>query len=217
MHIGREEHNDPFILYDKAVDQVSQEKDLGVTFDTNFHTHISEKVKKANSMMAIIRRTFRYMGEKLFLPLYKAMVRSHLDFAASVYSPMLVRDVEAIESVQRRATRLIPGFSELSYPERLRKLKLPTLGYRRARSDMIELYKMLSSKYDPEACRFLELWSDRSERQSSRTKLLAARYMSPIAGLIPERTRLVLEPPRFGTLYQKLLLRLQELTPLSIA
>ena len=40
--------------------------------------------------------------------------------------------------VQKRATKMIPGMPKISYPDRLRKLKLPTLTYRRARGDMIE-------------------------------------------------------------------------------
>ena len=53
-----------------------------------------------------------------------------------------------IENVQRRSTKLIPGFKTLSYEERLQKLKLPTLKYRRLRGDMIEVYKILHGVYD---------------------------------------------------------------------
>ena len=52
--------------------------------------------------------------------------------------------------MQRRATKLIPGLSDLSYEDRLRRLKLPSLSYRRSRGDMIEVYKIMSGKYDPE-------------------------------------------------------------------
>ena len=47
----------------------------------------------------------------------------------------------SIENVQIRATKLINGFSNLTYKERLQKIGLPTLNYRRERGDMIELYK----------------------------------------------------------------------------
>ena len=49
---------------------------------------------------------------------------------------------ELLENVQKRATKLFPGLSELSYPDRLRKLNLPTLAYRHVRGDMIQVYKM---------------------------------------------------------------------------
>ena len=48
-----------------------------------------------------------------------------------------VLNVEQIESVQRRATKQRPGMKDLSYSERLRKLKLQTLSNRRARENMI--------------------------------------------------------------------------------
>ena len=55
-----------------------------------------------------------------------------------------------IENIQRRATKLIPGLSDLSYEDCLRRLKLPSLSYRRSRGDMIEVYKIMSGKYVPE-------------------------------------------------------------------
>ena len=44
---------------------------------------------------------------------------------------------------------MVPGLSDMSYPDRLKKLKLPTLAYRRTRGDMIQVYKLLNNKYDP--------------------------------------------------------------------
>ena len=52
-----------------------------------------------------------------------------------------------IENVQRRAAKLIPGFSNLDYRERLERLKLPTLTYRRWRGSMIEVYKFVNHIY----------------------------------------------------------------------
>jgi hypothetical protein len=48
--------------------------------------------------------------------------------------------------VQKRATKQIPGFNNLSCHERLKKLKLPTMAYRRIRDDMIETYKIINKK-----------------------------------------------------------------------
>ena len=60
------------------------------------------------------------------------------------------KHIDMVENVQRRSTKQVPGLSQLSYEERLRKLKLPTLTYRRLRGDMIEVFKIMSGKYDPE-------------------------------------------------------------------
>ena len=57
--------------------------------------------------------------------------------------------IKAIESVQRRETKMIPTIKDFSYTEKLKKLKLPTLAYRRARGDMIDVYKIVTDIYDP--------------------------------------------------------------------
>ena len=58
------------------------------------------------------------------------------------------KHITHIEDVQRRATNLISEIKNLSYPKRLRKLKLPTLSYRRIRGQMIEVYKIINNIYD---------------------------------------------------------------------
>ena len=68
--------------------------------------------------------------------------------------------MDQIDNVQKRATRQLPGFKNLSYPDRLRKLKLPTLCYRRLRGDLIEAYKILNHVYDPDCVPFMKLWNE---------------------------------------------------------
>ena len=64
---------------------------------------------------------------------------------------------DAIENVQRCATKQLPGMKNISYEERLQRLKLPTLAYRRTRSDMIEVYKLLHGKYDSDVSNIVKL------------------------------------------------------------
>ena len=63
------------------IGRVESEKDIGVTFDKalEFDIHINEKIKKASSICAMIRRSYRFLSVKAFIPLYKALVRSHLE------------------------------------------------------------------------------------------------------------------------------------------
>ena len=56
-----------------------------------------------------------------------------------------MKHITALENVQRRATKLIPGYKELDYKERLIRLNLPTLSYRRLRGDMIEISRLALS------------------------------------------------------------------------
>ena len=89
------------------------------------------------------------MDATTFGLIFKGLVRPILEYAAPVWSPRTIKYKEILENVQRSATRMIPGCGDLSYPERLRKLKLPTLGYRRIRGDMIQVYKIMNGFYDP--------------------------------------------------------------------
>ena len=95
-------------------------------------------------MMGLIRRSFIHLDEEMFLKLYKALVRPHLEYANVIWHPTKIKDITAIENVQRRATKYLPSLKNLSYEERLQKLKLPTLRYRRLRGDMIKTYKLMS-------------------------------------------------------------------------
>ena len=70
-----------------------------------------------------------------------------MESCQEVWSPHLQKDVVLIEGVQRRATKLVDNYKELTYKERLKKLDLPTLAFRRQRGDMIQLYKHFHS-YD---------------------------------------------------------------------
>ena len=68
-------------------------------------------------------------------------IRPHLEYGNVIWHPYLRKDIEMTERVQHRATRMVPGLSKLSYEDRLRKMDLPTLEYRRSRGDAIEVYK----------------------------------------------------------------------------
>ena len=99
-------------------------------------------------MLGIIKRNFKYLDQITFNMLYKSLVRSHLEYASSVWNPYKKGLINEIEKVQRRATKLIQNIKKLSYIDRLTYLKLPTLKYRRFRGDMIETFKIINNKYD---------------------------------------------------------------------
>ena len=142
-----EENNPSYDLHNKKNQKVEEEKDIGVTIDSHltFEKHISEKIAKADSMAYLIRRTFDYLNADISVPLYKALVRSHLDFANSVWAPNKIEHIEEIEKVQKRATKWLPGMFQLNYGERLKAFKLPTLAYRRLRGYLIETFSLRPS------------------------------------------------------------------------
>jgi len=79
------------------------------------------------------------------------MIRPHPEYANAVWCPYKKGDIELVEKVQKRATKLIISFKHLTYTERLKQLQLPTLKYRRLRGDMIEVFKMVHKYYDIKA------------------------------------------------------------------
>ena len=70
------------------VDNVTHEKDLGVVIqsDLQFSMHIAEKVKKANTNLILIKRSFTCIDEDMFKCLYTALIRHHLEYATCVCS-----------------------------------------------------------------------------------------------------------------------------------
>jgi len=69
------------------------------------------------------------------------MVRSHIDYCSSVWAPYKKGDIEMLERVQKQATKILLQHRHLSYTDRLKVYKLPTL-----RGDMIEVYKIITGK-----------------------------------------------------------------------
>ena len=125
LHIGNHDINFEYTMQTNSgemkVQKVKTEKDLGVTFDQNlkFTDHINNKVNKANRNVGLIFRTFTFMDKDMFLSIYKSVVRPHLEYASSVWSPMFKKDKIPIENVQRQATRLVKCLKHLSYEDRL--------------------------------------------------------------------------------------------------
>ena len=142
-----------------TIKDIREQTDLGVQMDESlrFEKQISKVVQKANGVLASIKRTFKYINIDSFPVLYKSLVRPHLEYCNSIWSPYMVKDIKLMESVQRRATKIVPTLSLLPYEERLKLLDLPTLKYRRRRGDMIITYKMLNGLIDIDRENFFQM------------------------------------------------------------
>ena len=116
------------------------------------------------------------MDEQCFSTIFKSLIRPHIEYANQLWSPHLKKHITSLENFQRRATKLIPGFKDIEYKERLRKLKIPTLAYRRLRGDMIELYKILTEKYGAAvSSNFVTLRVNESDTRGHHLKIFKER------------------------------------------
>ena len=76
--------------------------------------------------------------------LYKAIVRPHLEYGNAIWGPFYQNDIKKIESIQRRATKLISHLKDKTYEDMLRDLELLSLIYRRRRGDMNLIFKIMN-------------------------------------------------------------------------
>jgi hypothetical protein len=145
MHIGNSNLHHEYTLGNNIIEKSQQEIDLGIIIAENnkWENQCSGVVKKANRILGLISRSFEHKTEKVVIPLYKSLVRPLLEYCSPVWSPFLAKNIDKLERVQRRATKLIYNLRHLSYEDRLKKVGMVTLEKRRMRADLIQTYKIV--------------------------------------------------------------------------
>ena len=126
------------------VEESKCERDLGVNIssDLKWKTHVGIIAAKANRILGMLKRTFRSRDSVLWKKLFISLVRPHLEYASTVWNPYQAGDVDVLERVQRRATKIPTSLSNLEYEDRLREWNLTSLAERRKRGDLIQMYKV---------------------------------------------------------------------------
>ena len=148
IHLGSKNPEYQYQLEGRTVQKTESEKDLGVIIDSEikFHKHNASVVKKANRVLGLIKKGFDFKDEVIVTLLYKVMVRPIIEYCNTVWGPSYKLDQRNVERVQRRASKLVPSLKHLPYEERLERLGLPSLSYRRRRGDMIALFKIITDR-----------------------------------------------------------------------
>ena len=149
LHLGRRNPHYEYNMGDLTLETATEENDLGVIIDEKlkFDKHTEAQVNKANKVLGLLRRSFETLDNETLVWLFKALVRPHLEYCNTVTYPVYEKDANLLEGVQRRATKMVPEMKNYDYANRLKRLALPSLPYRRKRGDMIEVYKYTHGLY----------------------------------------------------------------------
>ena len=130
------------------LEEASEQKDLGVLIsnDLKLSRHICNVCKHANQRIGMIKRCFSHFTSEKISILYKAIIRPILEYASVVWNPIMKKDIDQLEKVQKRCLRLCPT-----------EISLPTLAERRRQIDVVETFKFLNGKYKTASSTFFEL------------------------------------------------------------
>ena len=170
MHIGK---NNPKLEYtmrteneNKILIETREEKDLGVwiTNDLKPEKQVISASQRAMTVLRSVKRAFVRFDIETFSIIYTTYIRPHLEYCIQAWAPYYAKDILLLEKVQRRATKLVWGLKDLSYEERLERLKLFSLEERRLRGDLIQTFKLLTGKENVD----YEILFNRSTYKSSQ-------------------------------------------------
>jgi len=139
-----------YMFNSDIIPRVNSITDLGITINNklNFSEYINLCVSKAFSRSFLIFRGFSSRNSQLLVKAFITYVRPLLEYNTYIWSPSDIGSINKIERVQRRFTKRIPSVSHLSYIDRLKVLDLELLEYRRLKSDLIMMFKIVHNLVD---------------------------------------------------------------------
>ena len=182
MHIGTKNIQYNYTMQGNNIKSIDEQKDLGIKITNNLKwtQHCIDIEKKCNRILGYIKRIFKHKNREILINLYKSLVLPHLEFAVTLWTPNLEKDISRLERVQARATKLIPNLRNKSYSERIKELGLMTLQKRRERIDLIQTYKIIHQIDNVSHLDYFEFCENPTRNHGY--KLKTNRHNTPIMG-----------------------------------
>ena len=153
LQIGKNSSDTTFKLGDHTVEKCNEMKDLGVIIqgDLKWKSHINLMCRKAYQKCYLIFRAFSSNNIWMYIKLFITFVRPTLEYNSTIWNPNLLEDIRKVESVQQYYLRTLCKRCRItsdSYSDRLYKLNMKTLIYRRLSFDLIMVYKIVRNLID---------------------------------------------------------------------
>lgn len=159
LHMGRNNPWRGYSIHGTGIEAVDKQMDLGVVIsaDLSWSDHIAHVASKANKVLYMISKAFPGCNLRNLATFYRVYVRPILEYAGAVWFPTLQRDIDLLEGIQRKATRLTLGISRPSYEVRKQVCGLTSFMDRKLRGDLITTYRALHGLFGVDLEHLFEL------------------------------------------------------------
>ena len=130
---------------------VNDEKDLGVWISNDLKPsrHCKLVYRKTSRLLGFLCRLFGRFSPATLTMVFNTYLRPTMEYGVQAWSPWLRKDSNLLQRIYHRTTKLVDGVRGLSYPERIKRLKLFDFDYRRIRGDLILLYHIIHTENHP--------------------------------------------------------------------